>query len=131
MLADLRRVLASEEGVAYALVFGSAARGMLRPDSDVDVAIELRSGAPRDVHTLGALAARVESAVQRGVDLVLLDEAQPPLAYRIFRDGQIIVEHDHAALARRKARAILEYLDFKPVEDRCADGVLRAAARGR
>lgn len=131
MLDDLCRVLASDPGIAYALVFGSAARETPRPDSDVDVAIELRSGAPRDVLALGALAAKLESAVRRRIDLVLLDEAPPPLAYRVFRDGRILVEHDHAALVRRKARAILDYLDFKPIEDLCADGVLRAAARGR
>lgn len=132
MLDDVYRVLASETDVAYALVFGSAVRGTLRPDSDVDVAIELRSGAPRDVHALGALAARLESAVGRRVDLVLLDEAPPPLAYRVFRDGRIVAERDHGALVARKARAIVEYLDFKPVEDLCAAGVLRAAAaRGR
>ena len=131
MLDDLRRVLACEPGVSYALVFGSAARATLRPDSDVDVAIELRSGAPRDVLALGTLAARLESAAGRRIDLVLLDEAPPPLAYRIFRDGRILVDHDHAALVRRKARAILDYLDFKPIEDLCAAGVLRAAARGR
>ena len=44
---------------------------------------------------------------------------------------RMLVEHDHAALVRRKARAILEYLDFKPIEELCAAGVLRAAARGR
>lgn len=131
MLDDLRRVLACEPDVAYALVFGSAARDALRPDSDVDVAIELRTGAVRDVLALGSLAARLESAVRRRIDLVLLDEAPPPLAYRVFRDGRILLEHDHAALVRRKARAILEYLDFKPIEDLCAAGVLRAAARGR
>ena len=131
MIDDLRRVLASEPGVVYAVVFGSAARETLRPDSDVDVAIELLAGAPRDVLALGTLAARLESAVRRRIDLVLLDEAPPPLAYRVFREGRILVEHDHAALVRRKARAILEYLDFKPIEDLCADGVLRAAARGR
>jgi predicted nucleotidyltransferase len=131
MIDDLRRVLASEPGVVYALVFGSAARETLRPDSDVDVAIELLAGAPRDVLALGTLAARLESAVGRRIDLILLDEAASPLAYRVFREGRILVEHDHAALVRRKARAILEYLDFKPIEDLCADGVLRAAARGR
>jgi predicted nucleotidyltransferase len=131
MLDALRRVLASEPDLAYALVFGSAARDSLRPDSDVDVAIELRAGAARDVLTLGTLVARIESAVRRHVDLVVLDEAAPSLAYRIFRDGRLLVERDHDALVSRKARAILDYLDFKPIEDLCAAGVLRAAARGR
>ena len=132
MLDALRRILEAEPGVAYALLFGSSARGTERPDSDADVAIELTAGAVRDVHTLGGLAARLESAAGRPVDLVLLDEAPAPLAYRIFRDGRLLIERDHGALVARKARALLDYLDFKPVEERCAAGVLRAAAaRGR
>jgi hypothetical protein len=83
------------------------------------------------VHALGSLSARLESAIGRRVDLVLLDEAPPPLAYRIFREGRLLFEGDHSALVTRKARALLEYLDFKPVEERCAAGVLRAATHGR
>src|SRR6267378_1556904 len=129
MLDALRHVLEAEPGVAYALLFGSGARGTAHPGS---VAVELTVGASRDVQALGGLAARLESAAARRVDLVLLDEAPAPLAYRIFRDGRLIVERDHAALVARKARVLLEYLDFKPVEERCAAGVLRAAAaRGR
>ncbi len=128
----LRRVLELEPDLSYALVFGSAGRGTHRLDSDVDVAIELRPGAARDVHAIGGLIARLESATGRAVDLVLVDEAPAPLAYRVFRDGQLLLERDHLALVARKARVILEYLDFKPVEERCARGVLRAAAaRGR
>ena len=132
MVDALRDVLEREPNVSYALLFGSTARGTGNPASDVDIAVELTASAPRDVHALGALAARLESAAGRAVDLVLLDEAPAPLAYRIFRDGQLIIKRNHAALVARKARAILEYLDFKPIEDRCAAGVLRAAAaRGR
>jgi len=132
MLDALTRALETEPDIANALLFGSRARGSERPDSDVDVAIELISGAPRDVRALGGLAARLETATGRAIGLVLLDEASPPLAYRIFRDGRLLVERDHAALVARKTRAILDYLDFKPVEELCAAGVLRAAAaRGR
>jgi uncharacterized protein len=128
MLDELRRVIEDEGDIAYALLFGSGGRGEFRPTSDVDVAIEIRPGAPCDRATLGRLAARLESAAGRRVDLVLMDEAPAPLAYRIFRDGRLLLERDHAALVRRKAQAILQYLDFKPVEDRCTEGVLRAAA---
>ena len=87
MLDAIRRILEAEPAVAYALVFGSTARGTERPDSDADVAVELTPGAARDVHALGCLTARLMSAAGRPVDLVLLDEAPAPLAYRIFRDG--------------------------------------------
>ena len=132
MLDALRRILDAEPGVAYALAFGSTARGTARPDSDVDLALGLSAGAPRDAQALGRLAARLTAAAGREAHLVLLDEAPAPLAYRIFRDGHVLLERDHAALVSRKARAVLEYLDFKPIEERCAAGVLRAAAaRGR
>ena len=132
MLATLRRVLQAEPDVAYALLFGSGARGTAHAGSDADIAIELRAGAPRDVRSLGGLAARLESAIGRRIDLVLLDEAPTALAYRILRDGRLLAERDHGALVARKARVLLDYLDWKPVEERCAEGILRAAAaRGR
>jgi hypothetical protein len=132
MLDALRRALEDEPGVAYALLFGSSVRGTGHFDSDADIAIELTPGAPRDIRALGSLTARLESAARRHVDLVLLDEAPVALAYRIFRDGHLLVERDHRALVARKTRALLDYLDFRPVEERCAAGVLRAAAaRGR
>ena len=126
----LRRVLDLEPDLLYALVFGSSARGAHRPDSDVDIAVEFRPGATQDVRAMGRLAARLESATRCPVDLVLLDEAPAPLAYRIFDHGRLLIERDHAALVARKARVIVEYLDWKPVEERCARGVLRAAAAG-
>ena len=131
MLDRLRRAMQDERDVLYAVMFGSTARGARLRNSDVDVALELRPGAPRDPHELRALTARIEAAVGAPVDLVLLDEAPPGLAYRVFRDGKIVIDRDHAALTARKARAILAYLDFRPIEERCAAGVLRAAAHGR
>ena len=132
MLAALRHVLEAEPDVAYALLFGSRTRGTAHTGSDADIAVALRAGAARDVRSLGSLAARLESAIGCRIDLVLLDEAPGPLAYRIFRDGRLLIERDHRALVTRKARALLDYLDWKPVEERCAKGILRAAAaRGR
>jgi predicted nucleotidyltransferase len=128
----LRRALEEEPEVLYALLFGSAARDAMRPDSDVDVAVELALHADRTARAVGRLVSRLESAAGRSVDLVLMEEAPVPLAYRIFRHGRLLLERDHRALVARKSRAITRYLDWKPVEDRCAAGVLRAAAaRGR
>jgi predicted nucleotidyltransferase len=131
MFEEARRVLDSDARVAYALVFGSRGRGTAHAASDFDVAVGVAAGARFDGLELGALASRLEAAAGRAVDLVLLDEAPPALAYRVFRDGIVLVERDHAALSARKARAILEYLDFQPIEEQLARGVLAAAAHGR
>jgi uncharacterized protein len=124
----LRTVLDADPRIAYAVAFGSSATGSAHASSDLDVAIGLIDGRDLDVFALGALTARLEAAAGRPVDLILLDEAPPGLAYRVFRDGHAIVTRDPRALARRRARAILEYLDFRPIEELCTRGVL--AARG-
>lgn len=126
----LRTVLDSDPRIAYALVFGSRARQTLHPHSDVDVAIGLVAGRRLDTFEIGELISKLESAAGRPADLVLLDEAPPGLAYRIFRDGQPVVIRDQQAFNARLARAVLEYLDFRPVEELCAQGVL-AAGDGR
>jgi hypothetical protein len=131
MLDALRQALADDPRIAYALVFGSSARGEACPHSDLDVAVGLSAGGSLEALELGALTARLEEAAGRPVDLVLLDEAPPGLAYRIFRDGRPILERDRNALVRRKARAILEYLDFQPIEELFTRGVLAAATHGR
>jgi hypothetical protein len=131
MLEALGRVLARDPRIAYALAFGSSARGSARPDSDLDVAVGLTAGVQLTALDLGDLASKLEDAAGRPVDLVLLDAAPPGLAYRVFRDGRPILERDRRALVERRARAILEYLDFQPMEELCARGVLDAAAHGR
>jgi predicted nucleotidyltransferase len=126
----LRQVLAEDPRIEYALVFGSLARGTAHAGSDLDVAVGVKSSTRIGALELGDLLARLERAAGRSVDLVVLDEAPPGLAYRIFRDGRVIVEKNHRALVERKTRAILEYLDFRPIETLAARGVIAAAAHG-
>jgi hypothetical protein len=70
-------------------------------------------------------------AAGRSVDLVLLDDAPVSVAYRVFRDGIVLLNRDPRRLADRKATVVLEYLDFKPTEDLVTGGALAAARRGR
>ena len=48
----------------------------------------------------------------------------PGLAYRVFRDGLEVLVRDRAALVEQKARAILEYLDYHPIEQALTRSVL-------
>lgn len=124
MFERLGAVLEADSRIAFGLLFGSSVRGTSRPDSDVDIAVGLVDGVRLDTLGVGDLVSRIEAAVGRPVDLVLLDEAPPGLAYRVFRDGRPIFSRNDRALNARRARAILEYLDFQPVEEICARGVL-------
>jgi predicted nucleotidyltransferase len=127
----LTTVLAEDPRIAYALVFGSMARGTAHARSDVDAAIALEPDEGISALDLGELIVRLERACGRSVDIVLIHEAPPAVVYRAFRDGRLIVEKNHSRLAADKARAILEYLDFRPVEQLATRSVLEAAAHGR
>ncbi len=130
MFERLREAVESDPRLSYALLFGSSARGTAHADSDVDIAVGLREGVCPDALDLGWLTARLEQAAGRPVHLVILDEAPPGLAYRVFRDGQVLFCGDDRSLGARRARAVLEYLDFQPFEAIAVRGVLEHP-RGR
>jgi predicted nucleotidyltransferase len=127
----LHKVLAEDARIEYALVFGASARGTAHEGSDLDIAVGLEPGTRLGALELGDLIARLERASGRSVDIVVVDEAPPAVAYRVFRDGHVIVDKNHRTLVEHKTRAILEYLDFQPIEALATRGVLTAAAHGR
>jgi predicted nucleotidyltransferase len=72
-------------GLDLAIVFGSVARGVAKPSSDLDVAV------------LGAvdrltLAATLSDAVGREVDVVEIAAASIPMVHAIVRDGVVAFE---------------------------------------
>jgi len=124
-------ILRAEPRIGYAVLFGSVARGTSHTASDIDVAIGVAADVAFDHRALGRLVTRLESAAGRPVDVVVVREAPCPLAFRIFRDGRLLFERDHRLLADDRARAALEYFDFRPFETLGARGVLAAAADDR
>ena len=127
--AAIGDALADVPHVAFALVFGSSARGTAHAGSDVDVALGFGHGRRPATRELGAIVSRIEAATGQAVDLVVLEDAPPGLAYRVFRDGVAVLVRDRSALVERKARAILEYLDYRPIEDALSKAVLARHAR--
>lgn len=121
----LQDALSREPRVLYALLFGSRARGTAHSGSDVDVALGLDG--PVSNRDLADLAGRIEVAAGAPVDLVLLDEVGPGVAYRVFRDGIDLFIRDRPAYVQRKAQAIVDWFDWEPIERRLSDGVLRRA----
>jgi predicted nucleotidyltransferase len=130
VIQRLRSVLEADPRIAYAILFGSRGRGSAHDRSDTDLGVGLNRGARLSATELGDLVSRLVAAAGGPVDLVLLDEARPGLAYRVFRDGRVVFERDRVALVERKARAILEYLDYRPIEETFTDAVLGASRRG-
>jgi hypothetical protein len=63
------------------------------------------------------LDALVRGRETERIDLVLLEEIPAPLAFRIVRDGERLLVTDPRADVSFRTRAIMRYLDFKPLRD--------------
>ena len=72
--ATLRQI-AARHGASNLRVFGSVARGEERPDSDIDLLVDLAED--RGFTDYLALAEEIEQLLQRKVDLVLSRSVSP------------------------------------------------------
>src|SRR5437870_12417858 len=76
--------VARREGIDLVVLFGSAARGRLRAESDLDIAVRFVNGRP-EFATEARVAAELHAALKppRELDLVLLHHASPPLLIEV------------------------------------------------
>lgn len=129
-------MLTREPRIAAAWLFGSAARGEMRADSDVDVGIVFQAGMPDTARTavLADLASRLEAATTpHPVDVVALEEQGPVFVHSALRDGKRIAVNDEERRVDFESDALVHYLDFKPTWDIAAreqpEGMRRWLAR--
>jgi predicted nucleotidyltransferase len=104
LLAKLRAALRTERNVRFAMLFGSTARGEDSETSDVDVIVSLRD--LDYMHKLD-LRMKLEDAIGRSVDAVLLEEAEedPTFLAMALEDGRVLVDREEVwpGLRRREA----------------------------
>lgn len=122
------------EGVIAAMLIGSQARGTPGPLSDVDIAVWHEPG----LDPAGQLQLQVKLAHLAGetlrtneVDIVMLNQAPPLLRHRAVRDRKLLVERDPVARVRLDARALLDYLDTKPLRAEMSRGLRKRIKEGR
>jgi predicted nucleotidyltransferase len=114
LVARLQTTLRDSPHLRLAVLFGSAAAGASRVDSDLDIAILPASGG-LDVAGEAALRARLTRVGRADVDLIRLDEVGSTLLrWQIATTGVPLFEAHPGAFARFRAEAAAEYIDFAP-----------------
>lgn len=115
---QLRRLAAAldRDGIVAGLLFGSQASGRGSDLSDVDVAVWLEpSREPSLDLRLELTRAAARALGTDEIDLVILNDAPPLLRERAVAGQRLIVDRDPKARVRFEARALLDYLDTKPL----------------
>jgi hypothetical protein len=120
-LATLAGVLERHPAVRFAYVFGGAARGELRPLSDVDVAVYLDDAVEPLQTRLDLIGLATRHLGTDEVDLVVLNRAPTALLGRIVQSRRVIVDKDPFLRHRFESLALRMFLDFRIFERRFLD----------
>lgn len=108
--------------VSFAVVFGSAASGRLRDDSDLDVGVYVDSGgaleveAEREVPWEADVQIALERAADRNVDLLILNRAPATVCSAALLTGRPIVIRDEQLYARYYLAVTNAAIDFLATE---------------
>ena len=105
IVQQIANTLAQHEDIQLAFVFGSAARGTLRPDSDVDVAV--LAGGQLSTEARLTLMAELSLALKREVDLVDLHNAWGLILRQVLTTGTLALK-----------RMLFDQADMEPLRQR-------------
>ena len=108
-------VLNRHPEIELAILFGSLATGLVRPDSDVDLAVS--TARPLTGQARVTLIEEMAEVTGRPVDLVDLATVGEPLLGQILAKGRRLAGDD-SRFARLLSRHWVEQADFLPYRDR-------------
>lgn len=111
----IRQILSRHGDIRLAILFGSLVTGDATPQSDLDLAVQMRI--PLSTETKMTLIGELSQAIGRPVDLIDLRVAGEPLLGQILKHGVRLFgnDTDYAELLKRH---LFEEADFMPYRRR-------------
>jgi len=117
----LKEIVKRYPGINAAYLYGTAAAGKLRPNSDIDVALFIAE--PYSAEEINSLETKVicdiEAAFRREADVKILNRIEHlPLLHEILVKGVLLCDRDPVLRRDFAVKKNLEYLDFLPHYER-------------
>jgi predicted nucleotidyltransferase len=101
LLETLERYFSKRNDIAFAFLFGSATRGKIRKEGDIDIAVYFRPDKGVEWENFSKrykgenrIALDLERLLKKEIDLVVLNRARSVLADEIIRKGKSIIIRD-------------------------------------
>ncbi len=109
---SIQSVLEKYPEILIATLFGSAAQGRMTDTSDIDIAVACSR--PLSCEEKMSLAAALETAVQRDIDLVDLQQVSGPILQQALCTGRIILKKSPPLLAELLRKMWYNQADMMP-----------------
>ncbi|MFH1826725.1 MAG: nucleotidyltransferase domain-containing protein [bacterium] len=87
----LKSFFKKNKSIEMAFLFGSVAEGRAIRESDVDVAVWFKG--KYDLKTVNALESEITSLLGRNVDLIVLNQARPTIAWAAMRGIKLLIRN--------------------------------------
>ena len=132
LLPQLERLF-RQRPVQLAYLFGSQATGRTHAESDVDIAVLLDTSLTADerfAERLTLLGALSHLFGTDNVDVVVLNEASPLLAYEVLRHGVLLYCSDENTRVEFQVRALCAYEDTAPLRHLLAEAMVERLKSG-
>ncbi|MBN2823967.1 MAG: nucleotidyltransferase domain-containing protein [Campylobacterales bacterium] len=127
----IANILKPYPDIEFALLFGSYASGREHQLSDVDIALYLSE--EMDIFTQGRLIVDLEIALEKKVDLVILNGlhlSSSKLAYNIYLHHQIILNRNPQSYEEFKFNALKYYMDLQHLYKMSDDALKERISNG-
>jgi len=94
------------------ILFGSYAKGRIKPLSDIDICViaEKNMSIEQRVNITGLSSDKLDISIFWDLPLAI--------QFRVFKEGKVLFNRDWLTLHRIRIKTVKEYLDFLPIIDR-------------
>ena len=116
----------------YLYLFGSQARGEIKPLSDFDFAVKFDGRTKNKFRAKLRLMNKLTDVVKKEeVDVVNMEEADPILNFNIIKDGKILYCRNRSEQVMDKFRVMQTYFDRQYYYDRHFKQAINQMAQGK
>lgn len=132
--ANQLKKIFGENDVLLAYLFGSSARGVEGPMSDIDIGILLKEPLSRAeafdkrIFFTYKLASLFHT---NKIDIIILNVATPEIKFNVIKDGKVIYNRDEKSRINFEMRTMSEYFDTAPLRKEYAESLFKNIEEGK
>ena len=117
----IKKILAEKDEVIFAYLHGSFNETYFR---DVDIAVYVDEDKVGDFLDYELrISTEIENVIRLPVDVKVLNSAPLSFKYRAIK-GELLISKNEEIRFRFIERTLMEYLDFKPIEEKIIEEIL-------